>query len=97
MGLVNPRPPSPELRTYARYRGGVAPKSRGSVRTVRFFLEVPYLGDLTGAWTHLDSCLLNTALARALDLEVAILLKYGFAMLRVCRAVVPLSCAHVKI
>ena len=43
------------LRTKARYRGGVAPKSHASVRTVRFILEAPHLGGSTGAWPHLGS------------------------------------------
>ena len=34
---------------YARYRGGVAPKSCASVRTARFIPEAPYFGGLTGA------------------------------------------------
>ena len=41
------------LQTQARYRGGAASRLRASVRAVRFILEAPYPGGLTGARPHL--------------------------------------------
>ena len=82
-----------------RYRGGVAPKSRASVRTVRFIFEAPCLGGLTGASPHLGSsaCQASTELTTPLGLEDVILLGYDFAMLQHVTVVILFNCAHGKL
>ena len=54
-----------------RLQVGVTPKSRASARKVRFVHEVPYLGDLTGAWPYLGfSACQAQGSQKALDLEI---------------------------